>query len=154
MDGAYFPPFDLLQRGLVQSEDKQTVTLSADLFKMLVAAAHASSFDPVLYLSHHPDVSEALGEGRIDDEFQHFQDSGYIEGRLATTFDVDEVWYRETYPDIAEALNAGDVPDARTHFHEIGYFEGRAPNAEAEEVVRRWIETIHESAEVVSARQS
>ncbi len=92
MNPEYFPPYEVIKAGLAISEEGEVVSMSRDLFAMLVRAANAASFDPVWYKSAYPDISAAVEEGSVGDEIEHFATQGYQEGRNAVYFVVDHDW--------------------------------------------------------------
>ena len=142
MNPDYFPPYDLLKSGLEFTHDGEVVSMSRDLFALLVRAATATGFDEVWYKSAYPDVSDAVRDGAFRDELEHFSTQGYKEGRLPVYYVVDNDWYLETYPDIGEAIGGEGYADAEAHFNEAGYAEGRAADAAMLAQVEAWDEAI------------
>jgi hypothetical protein len=145
MNSEYFPPFEIIKAGLAFSSDGEVVSMSRDLFAMLLRAATAASFDPVWYKSAHPDITAAIEEGSIEDELEHYSTFGYEEGRHPVYFVVDNDWYLTNYPDIHDAIGPHGYLDAEAHFNEVGYSEGRAADAAMMAQIEAWDHAISAS---------
>lgn len=84
------------------------------------------SFDSEYYLLANPDVAKAAlasGGDSFAFAFQHYQSSGWKEGRKADAF-FDSAYYLAHNPDVAAA---GMNPLA--HYDQFGWKEGRDPSA-------------------------
>jgi hypothetical protein len=146
----YLPPYQELKDGIAIPADGETITMSRDMFRMLIeAAAKSLLFDPEWYRTEYPDVAAAIESGDVESEIEHYASFGYEEGRMPAYLTVDESRYLTQNSDVAQAIEAGEMPGAETHFNEIGYLEGRAPDAEVERQAQRWARVIAESAQVV-----
>jgi hypothetical protein len=138
MNSEYFPPFESLKAGLAFSSDGEVISMSRDLFAMLVRAASAATFDPVWYNSANPDITTAVAEGWIAGGLEHYSTSGYQEGRKPVHFVVDNDWYLSNYPDVQEAIGLDGYLDAEAHFNDIGYSEGRAADVAMVAEIEAW----------------
>ena len=148
---AYLPPYGMLQTGIAISPDGEAVLMSRELFRLLTGAlARATGFDPQWYSTAYPDVGQAITDGQLADAFEHFNYSGYQEGRLPADLPVDEAWYLESYPDVGDALADGSVASVREHYHASGYLEGRPGTPELEAEVNYWRDVVAESAEMMT----
>ncbi len=84
------------------------------------------SFDAEYYLLANPDVAKAAmaaGGDTYAFAFQHYQGSGWKEGRAADAY-FDSAYYLAHNPDVAAA---GINP--LTHYDQFGWKEGRDPSA-------------------------
>lgn len=150
MEPSYLPPFGELQRALSTSSDGATVTMSSDVFKLLLGGlAQASGFNAEWYRDFFPDVAPAIRDGLSADELTHFIEVGYSEGRFPAPVALDEQWYRKNYPDVDEAIKRGEVESPGEHYVECGWKEGRAPDAKTEVEARRWRQAIESSAAAI-----
>ena len=145
MNSEYLPPFEVLKAGLAVSSDGDVISMSRDLFAMLVRAAVAADFDPVWYRTANPDIVAAIEDGSIADELEHFCRMGYQEGRNPIYFAIDNEWYLSNYPDVSEAIGDHGYVDAEAHFNEAGYGEGRAADAMMMAQIEAWQHAISES---------
>ena len=150
MNISYFPPFDVLKNGLAESADQRTVTMSREMFDILIAAAvQGTIFDPEWYRTEYPDVLEAIETGAVEDPLDHYARYGYAEGRMPGYFEIDEAWYMDMYQYIAESAAKGEIESAEKFYNEAGYLAGQAMDDASEAQGERWREIIARSAEVV-----
>ena len=84
--------------------------------------------DEAWYLSHSPDVADAIKRGEFASAKDHYAKVGFYEHRMPYEIDVDETWYLENYPDVATAVETGVFTSGRAHFYQLGYREGRIPH--------------------------
>ena len=155
MSTGYIPPFTTLNEGIARSADGETVTMSKELFSLLIAGlADAAGFDAGWYRAEYPDVASAVGRGDVTNELEHFAFFGYEEGRAHRMMPVDEAWYRTNYPDIDAALQESDLMTAYEHYNQFGYWEGRVGTPTAEMEAQSWSDAIERSAEAVRERES
>jgi hypothetical protein len=142
----YIPPYEMLKDGIGTSPTGELVVMSTELFRMLLAGVvRAADFDPEWYRNQHPDVAQAITEGEIADELDHFVTFGYQERRTHKRMPVDEAWYCEVYPDIEDAIAEGEQTSAEDHYNDLGYYEGRVAEPAEEHEVSRWRTTIDQS---------
>lgn len=83
-------------------------------------------FNREWYLTHNPDVAEAVAQGLVD-PLDHFHQYGVHEGRSPGPL-LDVQFYLHYNPDVAAAVARGETT-AYDHFLSFGMFEGRAPIA-------------------------
>jgi hypothetical protein len=120
----------LINRKLVIPSSKTPYFgVDRDLFVTLMAAVIADVYvDEDWYLSHSPDVREAVGRGDFASAADHFVKVGFYEHRMPYPIEVDESWYLESYPDVDDAVRQGSFGSGRSHFYRLGYREGRFPH--------------------------
>jgi hypothetical protein len=146
----YMPPYQAMREGIAVSPDGRAVLLSRDMFRMLIGAlAQSTGFDPAWYRTQYPDVAEAIENGLLADELEHFAHCGYEEGRMPAHLAVDEVWYRDVYPDVDDGLIDGSLGSAEDHYNGSGYAEGRAASAGDEKTQLLWQDAIAQSAQII-----
>lgn len=85
----------------------------------------SATFDPVWYMTAHPDIPAAYGWNNYDAAIRHYVQFGRHEGRRASAF-FDPAHYKARYGDMAGASNAAVVD----HFTVFGMDEGRQGSAE------------------------
>ncbi len=117
---------------------KPTVTMSADAFHKLLAAALNPGFNEKSYLDQHPDVKRRVEDNAVPSGLSHFVTHGFYEGRSGFDIAVDAKWYLATYPDVARAIKDKQVIDAKDHFMLFGYAEGRNPGPAFQRIVAEW----------------
>ncbi len=118
-------------------------------------------FDEEFYLSAHPDIAQAVGDGVFASGYEHYLQYGRAEGRptraivTPTPELFDEEWYLAEYPDVANAVKAGYLQSGYQHWLQSGKAEGRiAPPGydEGEAFDADWYEAVyHAVAEDIAA---
>jgi predicted O-methyltransferase YrrM len=152
MTPAYLPPFNQFQRALAFSANGDTVTMSKEIFQLLVSGlAQAAGFDAKWYRWEYPEVASAINRGEVAGELAHFVQVGYELGQFHAPMVVDDNWYETNYPDVGQSIADGQVDNAQQHYRGFGYFEGRAMDAESEIEAQRWNAAIDLSADLVNA---
>jgi hypothetical protein len=120
----------LNKKYIVPSQKTPYVAVDRAYFATVLAPSLSGVYvDEEWYLSHSPDVAEAIARGDFASARDHFAKVGFYEHRMPYEIDVDEEWYLENYPDIATAVGKGVFASGRAHFYELGYREGRFPHA-------------------------
>ncbi|MEI9976316.1 MAG: hypothetical protein WDO73_32260 [Ignavibacteriota bacterium] len=83
-------------------------------------------FDEASYLAFHPDVAQAVVEGRYRSGRQHWESCGRAEGRAPSLpGDFDELLYLDLNPDVMRAVLSGSMPSGAHHWMRLGMAEGR-----------------------------
>jgi len=108
-----------LDSGVVQVSVAGLRCLIGEIVKQL-------EVDEQWYLKRYPDVQAAVLAGDVLNASQHFQEAGFIEGRLPRQLSFDPGFYYEKYSDLQNAFQKEDVEGLRRHFETKGYSEGRA----------------------------
>jgi hypothetical protein len=137
----YVPPARVLKRIIKRETDaagKEIVSMPAEAFNKLLAAALSAGFDEESYLDRHPDVRRKVAEEAIPSGLSHFATYGYFEDRSGFDLAVDAKWYQTAYPDVASAIKNQQITDARGHFMLFGYAEGRNPGPAFQRIVGEW----------------
>lgn len=146
----YVPPYKLFAEAINIKRD--SVTISSQVFGMLLRAVFSEHFNVSWYRATYPDVAEAVDRGDISSELTHFVEGGFKEGRMPCSFAVDEEWYKHTYRDIASAIETGTIACGHVHYNQSGYGEGRLPDAISASISALWIQAIDQSRQVVFSR--
>ena len=137
----YVPPARVLNK-IVKRETnaagKEVVTMPAEAFNKLLAAALSSGFSEKNYLDHHPNVRRKVEEDAIPSGLSHFVTHGFFEGRGGFELAVDSKWCKAAYPNVARAIKDKQVIDAKDHFMLFGYAEGRNPGPAFQRIVGEW----------------
>lgn len=144
----YVPPGTLLNRIIERhttTEGKSTVTMSAEAFNKLLAAALSAGFSETAYLDQHQDVKRKVEDKSVASGLTHFVTHGFFEGRGGFNIEVDAAWYLKTYPDVAQAIKDRQVSDAKDHFMLFGYAEGRNPGPAFQRVTAEWQELVRDA---------
>ena len=97
----------------------------ADFQRLLKVFLSRVEVDEAWYLASYPDVAEAVSNGDVANSQEHYQQSGYLEGRFPLKPVVDGQYYLRKNPDLVAAIEAGEVDDLEKHFIGAGYSEGR-----------------------------
>ena len=141
----YVPSFALVARaiglsdGALDSPGTESLKVDREAMKLLLRfVAFAADFDEKTYLKRNPDIATAYEEGKITDLRNHFVESGFFEGRIASDVRFDEEWYLQIYPDVADAVREGVIPSAITHFKHRGELELRSPNEASLPWIQAW----------------
>jgi hypothetical protein len=87
-----------------------------------------STFDQNYYLTHNPDVLQAVLNGVFASAEEHYVLFGESEGRMPSAY-FDPTGYFASNPDVLSAVQAGVFATGLQHFEEFGVFEGRTPGA-------------------------
>jgi hypothetical protein len=132
-------------RALLLRNPAEFVQAYACLLPIYIGQIESVPFDPDWYMRLYPDVGAAVKDGKFASAYEHFQQSGFMAGRLGAPMEVDENWYRNAYPDIDEAVSQGRIPSATMHFRNWGFFEGRAASG-FHRVDRNWYKATYRSA--------
>lgn len=143
----YVPPGKLLDRIIKRqttAAGQSTVTMSAEAFTKLLAAALSGGFSETAYLDQHQDVKRKVEDKSVASGLSHFVTHGYFEGRSGFNIDVDAAWYLKTYPDVARAIKDEQVSDAKDHFMLFGYAEGRNPGPAFQRATAEWHQLAHD----------
>ena len=115
---------------LLASRNSAYLAIDRDFLGALLAPTLATIYiDEAWYLSHSPDVADAIARGEFTSAADHFAKVGYFEHRMPYAIEVDEPWYLEAYSDISAAVQQGVFPSGKAHFYKDGYREGRFPHA-------------------------
>jgi SAM-dependent methyltransferase len=101
--------------------------LSVEIRRLLDAYIVCWPFDEHHYIKTYPDIAEGVRTDRFGSGWEHFRQSGYLEGRFPIKPGVDTDWYLETYRDVAAAVEKDSSKSAEQHFVSHGYREGRLP---------------------------
>ena len=109
---------------------------------LLSLLSSALPFDEEFYARTYPDLAKARDSGSIADLRMHFQQHGYLEGRLGAEPPVDENFYKATYPDVAIGIAGGEMQSALDHYIRAGASEGRFANPADEQARRVWLEIL------------
>jgi hypothetical protein len=145
----YVPHIDLVLQSLRINRErlasKAKIAIDARLLRAILQAliAHAP-FSESFYKTTYPDVAEAHEAGQIPDLHKHFIESGFFEGRLGASPDVDEDFYASTYRDVGRAVENGDVRSGADHYLRSGAAEGRVPNPAAQSSVDDWMQVLRD----------
>lgn len=90
-------------------------------------------FDETYYLANNSDVANAVRAGVFKSGFDHFQQSGLKEGRVAVSPLYNEQIYLRKNPDVKAAVDTGILKSGLEHYIQYGEAEGRSPGAFEEE---------------------
>lgn len=139
----YVPHIELLLRALRINRErlgsKAKIAIDAKLLRGLIQAMVAGApFSEEFYLQTYPDIAEAHAAGKLPDLHRHFVESGFFEGRLGTSPEVDEKFYLSLYRDVGQAVSCGEVASATEHYVRQGAAEGRLPNRQCKPEVDYW----------------
>jgi hypothetical protein len=110
-----------------RADSEVTVTLD-DLRALAKLALSSVEVDEDWYLSEYPDVRAGVENGELSSAAEHYQRTGFLEGRLPSKPVIDEGWYQRTYPDVASGVADGKISNATEHYIRSGYLEGRLPS--------------------------
>jgi hypothetical protein len=101
--------------------------LESNLHRILRSILEQVEVDERWYRDKYRDVDEAIASGKFDSAREHYEKTGYFEGRLPRDVVVDEKWYLAAYSDVREALKRGRFSSGQEHFERDGFREGRQP---------------------------
>jgi len=155
----YLPSFVTVARALgapaniARESPGAAIPVDARALRLLLQfVALAADYDEATYLKHNPDIAEAHEAGRIANLRQHFVESGYFEGRKASSVNLDGDWYLQMYPDVGESVREGIIASAQAHFALRGEIECRSPNCESLPWVSAFAELLSRAAPPSSER--
>jgi hypothetical protein len=141
-DTPYIPPSSVVLAGLGITQfdlEHERVTVSAEYLRFLLGKiASLATVDPAYYRKRYPDVEGAKLANEISSYQAHFEQSGYIEGRLPHEVKFDPDWYYRAYHDLADVFEHGSTAALTEHFETVGRQEGRAGSAEDFEAAESW----------------
>lgn len=140
----YIPPAALLLKtlGLTPADLKgaSSVTVSAHGLQQLIGMlAVSGGFDPVWYAEAYPDVQGAVLAGDLPGLQEHYERSGYLEGRLPYELPCDPNYYFDRYADLHKQFDKSRPEELSRHYRSRGYFEGRAGVPEAFAEAEKWL---------------
>ena len=145
----YFPHIDLILQSLRINRErlssKSKIAIDARLLRLMLQTVAATlPFSEEFYMENYPDIADAYAAGKIPNLHQHFLDSGYLEGRIGYTPEIDEGFYLATYKDVGKAVAAGDVENGAEHYMRAGAAEGRVPNAAVRQSIDNWMAVLRD----------
>jgi hypothetical protein len=109
-------------------DDEQPVPVRPALLSALFELVAAQVFvDEAWYLTTHPDVGEAIADGKFQNAKHHYMTFGYFEDRIPHFINVDEDFYKTHNRDIEAGLAQGSIISCQWHFEKYGFKEGRLP---------------------------
>ncbi|HBN07951.1 MAG TPA: hypothetical protein DD435_04640 [Cyanobacteria bacterium UBA8530] len=94
-------------------------------------------FDQAYYLAQHPEVAQAIADGKYQNALQHFAEVGYSEGfkaNAAGTKVFDEAAYLAANPGVAAVIADGRYPNALEVSLMGSYNQGPKPVVTVQEV--------------------
>ncbi len=124
---------------------RSKVAIGTQLLRTLLREAIRNMpFDEAAYREANPDLVAGQRAGDIGDLHEHYIQTGYLEGRVATPLAVDEAFYLSTYTDAQDAMRRGDISSAREHYLRQGAAEGRLPSPAYRPMFEKWAAILSE----------